>query len=871
MSAKCRKIEQASLVAAVEQAADSIIITDTTGRIQYVNPAFSAMTGYSSAEAIGQNTRVLKSGDQPQEFYKQLWDTIVSGQRWHGELVNRRKDGTQYCEEMQVTPVRNSLGEIASFIAIKRDVTERRASEDAKAFLATIVESSEDAIVASTPEGIIMTWNRGAEALLGYTRDEMIGHSALKYVPPESRSHMADCMRRNSTGETIAQLEVVCRHKDGRDIEVSLTSSPIKNSEGKVTSTVAIMLDITKRRQAEEALLFKTALLEGQMETSLDGILVVDEASVISLANRQFALIFGVPCGLLNTANDLLVREHVMDTMTDPEAFRKKVEYLYGHRQEKSRDELRLKSGMILDRYSSPLVDSAGKYRGRIWYFRDITDGKAAEERSQFLALHDALTGLPQRTLLQDRMGTALAGARRRDEKVALLYLDVDRFKNINDTFGHAYGDDVLKEVARRLREFSREQDTVARLSGDEFMVMLTGVKDAAGVAIAAQRLLDTMKPQFLVREQALNVGCSIGVSIFPEHGTDGETLIKNADEALYSAKDRGRGNVRFFTDRMNVQVTERLTLDRSLRLALNQEEFFLVYQPQVETETGRIIGLEALIRWQHPKLGLLSPDRFIPIAENNGLILPIGEWVLRTACAQARKWQDDGLPAVPVAVNVSPIQFRQESFCALIRKVLQETVLAPQYLELELTEGLLLANSDATLSVLRELKEMGLNLAIDDFGTGYSNLSFLKQFPVDKLKIDRSFVRDIAVDCDDRAITSAIISMAKSLHLRVIAEGVESEAQMSFLRKHRCDEIQGYYFSEPLSADDAAVKMQSGPSYEVGLVPLRDSRTQMPPFAVARQDDNTGAPAQDKARSERKHNVLYWRQGSFPSPPHAR
>jgi EAL domain-containing protein (putative c-di-GMP-specific phosphodiesterase class I) len=274
----------------------------------------------------------------------------------------------------------------------------------------------------------------------------------------------------------------------------------------------------------------------------------------------------------------------------------------------------------------------------------------------------------------------------------------------------------------------------------------------------------------------------------------------------------------------MNAQAVERLTIGKNLRVALDKQEFFLVYQPQMEIESGRITGFEALIRWRHPTLGLVPPNRFIPIAENNGLILPIGEWVLRTACAQARKWQDDGLPAVPVAVNVSAIQFRQESFRALIRRVLQETGLAPQYLELELTEGLLLANGDATLSVLQELKEMGLNLAIDDFGTGYSSLSYLKQFPVGKLKIDRSFVRDIDVDCDDRAITSAILSMAKSLHLRVIAEGVENEAQMSFLREHQCDEIQGYYFSEPLSANDAAIKLQCGPCYEVGAVRLADS-----------------------------------------------
>jgi EAL domain-containing protein (putative c-di-GMP-specific phosphodiesterase class I) len=296
---------------------------------------------------------------------------------------------------------------------------------------------------------------------------------------------------------------------------------------------------------------------------------------------------------------------------------------------------------------------------------------------------------------------------------------------------------------------------------------------------------------------------------MFPEHGADSETLIRNADAAMYCAKSDGRSKVRFFTNEMNADAQERLSMDKNLRLALDREEFFLAYQPQIEIETGRITGLEALIRWRHPELGLVPPDRFISIAENNGLIVPIGEWVLKTACAQARKWQDDGLPAVPVAVNVSAVQFRQEGFADLVRRVLSETELSPEYLELELTESLLLSNVDVVFATLQDLKEVGLQLAIDDFGTGYSSLSYLKQFPVGKLKIDRSFIRDIAFDIDDAAITTAIISMARSLHLKVIAEGVESEAQMSFLREHRCDEIQGYYFSKPISADEAAL-MQS-------------------------------------------------------------
>jgi diguanylate cyclase (GGDEF)-like protein len=428
----------------------------------------------------------------------------------------------------------------------------------------------------------------------------------------------------------------------------------------------------------------------------------------------------------------------------------------------------------------------------------------------QFLAYYDALTELPHRALLQDRLGHALADARRRKEKVALLFLDLDRFKIINDSVGHAFGDIVLKEVAKRLKQCTRAQDTVARVGGDEFLIMLNRVEDAAEAAVAAERVMREMSAEFLIQGHSLRMSCSIGISISPEHGVDGETLIKNADAAMYFAKEAGRNCVRFFTGEMDTQAAERLALESNLRLALDRGEFFLVYQPQLEIATGSIIGFEALIRWQHPVLGLIPPDRFIPIAENNGFILQIGEWVLRTACAQARQWWDDGLLPVPVAVNVSAIQFRQENFSALVKNVLFETGLSPEFLELELTESLLMSNEDVMFAVLQELREMGVKLAIDDFGTGYSSLSYLKQFRVNKLKIDRSFIRNIVFDPGDAAITTAIISMANSLNLKVIAEGVEDEAQMSFLRAHGCDEIQGFLFSKPITAAEVVNMLES-------------------------------------------------------------
>jgi diguanylate cyclase (GGDEF)-like protein/PAS domain S-box-containing protein len=452
--------------------------------------------------------------------------------------------------------------------------------------------------------------------------------------------------------------------------------------------------------------------------------------------------------------------------------------------------------------------DTDGKilrYEGTV---QDITERRNAEEQVRYMAYYDALTGLPNRSLLHDRLAKALASARRRQEKVALLFLDLDRFKTINDSFGHSVGDLLLQQLAERLKKWSREQDTLARLDGDEFVVVLTAVKDIADAAVAADRLMKAMSTEFTVQGHLLTVSCSLGISVFPDHGSDGEALIKNADAAMYCAKDHGRNNLQFFTQDMNDRAMERLTLENGLRLALEREELFLEYQPQVDLATGETIGAEALLRWQHPELGLVPPGKFIPIAENSGLIIPIGEWVLRTACAQARQWQDEGL-ALPVAVNVSAVQFRQECFLQVIRKVLDETGLPPQYLELELTESLLLSTADVMLSELRQLKDMGLKLSIDDFGTGYSSLSYLRHLPVYKLKIDRSFVQAMTVDPDNAAITATIINMARTLNLKVIAEGVETEQQVLLLRANHCDEAQGYYFSKSLAAGDFAEKIR--------------------------------------------------------------
>ncbi|MFY9856374.1 MAG: EAL domain-containing protein [Terracidiphilus sp.] len=928
-------LESRLLASVVRCSDDAIFSISTEGVIQSWNDAAQRIYGYCAAEILGKSIRILSSVDRADETSEILEKWRIGAEVKNLELIRQRKNGQQILVQLNLSPIRDPVGQVIGAVAISRDITEKRRSELAlrksEEQYRMLFETNHAAMyIFDYKTFFIIAVNKAAIQQYGFSEQEFLTKRVTELRPVEDIPAFLQDLSRNSMGRhpkrgfwkhrtkngAIIDVEIVCNRLEFNGIDSILVAahdvtewkraeaaqqdsmnkyrvlfedsgdaiwlvdeeavldcnsaalqmfgyevgetlpkpfemSPPYQSDESSSSTAAkqkiaaallsgkerfewlhqrkngeifpaevcltaltlsgrpvlqaTVREITERKRAEEALLFKTALLEAQTESTIDAILAVDASDRIILVNKQFQIDFDIPDELLSQREDAILREHMMDKIQGPEAFIEKIKYLDSHRNEKSSDEVRLKNGKIFERYTAPLIDARGQYRGRISYHRDITERKAAEERIQFLAYYDALTELPHRALLQDRMEIALADALRRDEKIAVMFLDLDQFKAINDSFGHSFGDILLREFAKRIRGCARGQDTVARVGGDEFVVMLSSAKDAAGAAIAAERMMAVLNENFIIQGQSLCVSCSIGVSMFPEHGADSETLIRNADAAMYCAKSDGRSKVRFFTGEMNAVAQERLTMDKNLRLALDRQEFFLVYQPQIEIETGRITGFEALIRWQHPELGLVPPDRFISIAEDNGLIVPIGEWVLKTACAQARQWQDEGLAAVPVAVNVSAVQFRQEGFTDLIRRVLTEVGLSSEYLELELTESLLLSNVDMVLATLQDLKEVGLQLAIDDFGTGYSSLSYLKQFPVGKLKIDRSFIRDIPLDMDDAAITIAIISMAKSLHLKVIAEGVETEAQLSFLREQHCDEIQGYYFSKPISADEAA------------------------------------------------------------------
>jgi diguanylate cyclase (GGDEF)-like protein/PAS domain S-box-containing protein len=752
------------------------------------------------------------------------------------------------------------VGFCISFVIRRRDM----AAQQEPLRLAAVVENSDDAINSVDLDGTVTSWNRGAEHTYGYSAAEALGRHISFCLPPEKHGELNVLLQKIAAGEVIERFDTQRLTKSGTIIDVSLSVSAIKDKTGTIVGVSGIGRDVTAQTQAQDALRESESryrsLCEREIQRTRELTAANQQLAAEMIERRQaqdclrvevmareqaeselhlseermriamkaakigfwdFDVIKGEhvwsdTCkALLGVAPDSPANYQSLMNAVHPDDWKIMQSEIDGAIQEK-RDyivEFRVvwPDNSVHWRTSSgqAFYDDTEHVTRMSGITADIDDRKQAEEQVQFLAYYDALTGLPNRTLFQDRLARALADARRQKYKIALLFFDLDRFKDINDSLGHSVGDLLLQEVAGRLRRRGREQDTVARIGGDEFLIMLTHIKNISDAAVAAERLMDAMTAEFVVHGRSLSVGCSVGISIFPEHGAEVDDLIKNADAAMYSAKGAGRNNFRFYTENMNAQAVERLTLENSLRLALDKKELFLVYQPQMDMVTGKIIGLEVLLRWQQPQLGLVPPDKFIRIAENSGQIVRIGEWVLRTACSQSRKWQDEGLPAVTVAVNVSAVQFRQEDFCELIRRVLRETGLAPEYLELELTESLLLSSADVTFSVLQKLKAMGLKLAIDDFGTGYSSFSYLRQFRVTKLKIDRSFVRDVAVNSDDAAITTAIISMGKSLNLKVIAEGVENEAQMTFLRAHHCDEIQGYYFSRPLAVDKVADKLR--------------------------------------------------------------
>ncbi len=642
-------------------------------------------------------------------------------------------------------------------------------------------------------DGQMLTCNHRLADMFGYASpEEMIAEyqAPRHYVNIEDRSRLIEILKRE--GE-IKNFIAPLYRKDGqiRWFEYSGTLYP---DEGYLEGVVT---DITERHETQLELRLAASVFDGTAE----GILITDANGNILRVNRAFTEITGYsqeemldknPRILSSGRHDRSFYQNLWNTLIST-----------GHWAGEIWNRRKNGELYLVWQNLSALRDSDGKVTQFIGIFSDITQRKEAEQRIARLAHYDALTNLPNRLLFQDRCQHALLKAMREDHRLAVLFLDLDGFKDINDSLGHPVGDKVLQVIAERLLVTVREEDTVARLGGDEFVVVIEEFDNVQDVALVADKLLQSMREPIEIHEHIFHLSASIGISLFPADGEDATTLVRNADAAMYRAKDQGRNNYQFYTAELTTSAFERVLLENQLRHAIENDELDLAFQPQLDLQSGRAVGVEALLRWRHQQYGNIPPDRFIPTAERSGLILPIGEWVLKTACQRAKQWLDEGMQFDRLAINVSGAQIQRSEFVEVVKNTLEETGLSPKNLELEVTESFIMTQADQGIRTLEALRQLGITLAIDDFGTGYSSLSHLKQLPIHRLKIDKSFVRDIPGDVNDLAITRAVIALGKSLQLHVIAEGVETEEQRLFLLEEGCHEAQGFLFSHPLSTEE--------------------------------------------------------------------
>ena len=693
-------------------------------------------------------------------------------------------------------------GRARRMVGTVQDITERkRAEEELKTSeqrFRRLVETTQVVPWTSDPEQQRFTYiGPQIEKIAGYPVQAWCepGFWRSKLDPQERDAVIEICREGLSRGEDH-ELEYRFLAADGRWLSLREIVGVVVGADGRRTLQ-GFLLDITLSKRAQGEL----RLAAQVFQSSGEAIVIADAQHRVLTVNPAYSQITGY------AATDAMGKTPYALSPSVRSADREREMWAEvdrsGHWQGEVWD--RRRNGEVFPKWLTVSVvrDAQGKPVNYIEIFSDITERKEREERVRHLAHHDALTDLPNRVLLNDRIAQAVSLAERNRTRVAVMFLDLDRFKTVNDSLGHGVGDKLLQEVSRRLKLCIRASDTVSRLGGDEFVILMPDMADPADIAVAAQKVLDAVARPYNIDGHELVSTPSVGIAVYPGDGADVDTLLRNADAAMYHAKEHGRNNYQFFTQDMNARALERLSLERSLRRALERDELRLHYQPQYDIASGRMVGMEALIRWQHPEHGLVLPGRFMQFAEESGLILPIGEWVLQEACRQNRAWQDAGLPRLRVSVNISALQFRQADFVDTVERALAVSKLDPRALELEVTESVIMQEAERVTESLRRLKDMQLELAIDDFGTGYSSLSYLKRFPIDRLKIDKSFVQDVTADTDDAAIIVAIIALTRNLGLRTIAEGVETSEQLEFLRQQGCHEAQGFLLGKPLPPAD--------------------------------------------------------------------
>lgn len=700
------------------------------------------------------------------------------------------------------------------------DKVARGVLQNSDACFRSISDASPLGIFISDAGGSCVYTNEAYQRISGLSFEQALGTSWKMAIHPGDRQRVLADWRAAAQDDVPLRTEYRFQRKDGSVVWTRVNRAPM--CDGMASHGHALMVeDITERksaesgaRVAEEALFEEKERAQVMLNSIGDAVLATDLLGNVTYLNlvaeamtgwsrsdalgRPLAEVFRIIDGTTrqtaaNPAQRALAEDRAVGLAADCVLIR--------------RDGFE----SAIEDSTAPIHNRDGQVAGAVIVFRDVSQSSAMTTKMAHLAHHDFLTGLPNRVLLTERLSQAIGLAHRHRKQVALLFIDLDDFKKINDSLGHTIGDQLLQSVADRLAACVRSTDIVCRQGGDEFVILLAEIERSQDADLVAETLLAAFVAPHLIDGNELHITLSIGISVYPDDGGNVDIIMQNADTAMYHAKANGRNNYQFFRADMNIRAVRRLAVQSSLRRALEQGEFLLHYQPKIDLASGAMTGAESLIRWLDPDLGLIQPAQFISVAETCGLIVPIGQWVLRETCSQVQAWLDSGLPAVPVAVNISAIEFRQRSFLEGIALILQETGLDPHYLELELTETMLMHDANASMSVLQGLKALGVRLAIDDFGTGYSSLSYLKRFPIDTLKIDQSIVRDITTDIDDGTMVSAVIGIGKNLKQRVVAVGVETHTQLEFLRNQQCDEGQGFHFSHSLSTEAFGLLLEAG------------------------------------------------------------
>jgi diguanylate cyclase (GGDEF)-like protein/PAS domain S-box-containing protein len=801
-------LSPAQLRALVEASPVAIYTTTPEGDVTSWNGAAERLFGWSAADTIGRPLPIVapQAASEHAALIRQVLDNHSFADL---PLCCARQDGAAITVRLALAPMRDEREQIVGVVGMAQDSGERRRADQRQHELQVILDAIPAPIFYKDADGIYRGCNRAFENYLGRKRDEIVGASVYDIAPKD----LADIYRKadldllESRGTQIYESSVV--YADGMRHDVIFNKATFVDADGNLGGLVGTILDITARKQAERALRDSEERYRAVVAALEEGILLVSRERRLLACNTAAERILG------------LSREQIDEQVGSGRAWAgvdadgaplmsaslPLIRTLYGGAPESARVlglDRRDGTRVWVSMNARPLFQPNENLPFAVVVsFADITEQRRAEERLQFQAFHDALTGLPNRLLFVDRLSHALAQARRRGESLAVACLDLDRFKVVNDTFGHEAGDRLLVEIGRRLVACARESDTVARLGGDEFVAVLPGIRDRAQAAAAARRMLDALRPALTVDGHELRVSVSIGVTLCPHDGDDVSTLMRNADRAMYRAKELGKNDFRLFGPDDDGDGPSRLALENQLHRAIENAELRVEYQPQIDLRSGALVAVEALLRWHSRQLGLVMPERIIPLAEETGLIVALGEWVLREACQRmASSTNGHRSTLTRLAVNVSPVQFRRDDFIATIRRVLSATGLPAQKLELEIKEGAIMGDTEIALERIAQLHAMGVSVAIDDFGTGYSSLSYLRRLPIDTLKIDRSCVQDLESTRSGRVppIVEPIIALAHSLGMSVVAEGVETQAQLGMLRELGCDRAQGFVVARPRS-----------------------------------------------------------------------